>query len=191
MAQAAAAAMVASTVLSVASSIGQGKAQADAAKAEARSTQQVAQYNATQLRQQAGQERATAQRAAIEQRRRGRLARSRAVNLAGASGAGVDDPTVVNILGDLAGEGEYNALAELYSGEETAKGLEAQAAAGLAEGDMMASAARIRGRAARRAGSIDATGTELSSGSSFFDKYGDEFFKTDTGGAGYTSAQFS
>jgi hypothetical protein len=179
MSQAAAAAQIAATAISVGSSIAQGAAQAKAAKSEAQSTQAAGQFQATQLRQRAGQERASAQRAAIEERRRGRLARSRARNLAGASGAGADDPTVVGIFGDLAGEGEYNALSQLYSGEEAAKGLELDADVAESEADMLSSAALYRGKAARRAGYIDSAGTVLSSGSSLFDKYGDDWFKTD------------
>lgn len=73
---------------------------------------------------QAGEERAASQRGAIEQRRQGRYVRSSAVAQAAASGAGVSDPTVTNIIGDIDQEAEYRALTELYQGESAARNLE-------------------------------------------------------------------
>lgn len=48
---------------------------------------------------------------------------SRAIAVAAASGGGVDDPTMVNLIGDLNAEGEYNVMARLYVGEDKAEGL--------------------------------------------------------------------
>lgn len=84
---------------------------------------------AVQLEAQAGQDRASSQRSAIENRRQSRLLQSRALALAAASGGGASDPTVVNILSRLEGEGEYRALVSLYEGEEAARSKLMQAAA--------------------------------------------------------------
>lgn len=91
------------------------------------SNEQGASSNARQFRYQAGQTRATSQRAAAEERRRARLLDSRARAVAAKSGAGVSDPTVVNLRGDISAEGEYRALTRMYEGETEAGSMEAQA----------------------------------------------------------------
>lgn len=116
---------------------------------------------AAQLEAQAGNDRASAQRAAMEERRKGRFASSRALALAAASGAGADDPSVINALADLEGEGEYRALTAMYEGETEAQGKEAQAKAN-----------RRGARATKTAGLIKAGGTILSTGSSMYDRFG-------------------
>jgi hypothetical protein len=143
--------MIASTVLSAAGTISAGNAARGAAN-----------FEAAQMTQKAGQERATAQRSAIEQRRRANLTNSRAQAVAAASGGGAADPTVTNLMTDITGRGEYNALSEIFSGEEKARGFE-----------MGASARRYEGAQARQASLISAGGTILSSASTLYSKYGD------------------
>lgn len=127
------------------------------ANAEAREMRR----EAAQLEAQAGLERASSHRQAIDGRRQARLAMSRGLAVAAASGAGADDPTVVNTLADIEGEGEYRALSALYAGEETARGMEAEAAA------------RRRGaKSTKSAGYLNAAGSILSAGSSLYGKYG-------------------
>lgn len=116
---------------------------------------------AAQLETQAGLKRATSQREAIDQKRQARLAFSRGLAVAAASGGGADDPTVVNTLAGIEGEGEYRALTALYNGEETARGMEAEAAA-----------ARRGASSVKKAGILGAAGTVLSAGASMFDRYG-------------------
>ena len=108
---------------------------------------------AAQLDVQAGAERAMSQRDAFEQRRQARLLSSRGLAVAAASGAGADDPTVVNALADIEGEGEYRALTALYNGEEQARADESQA-----------KAYRKAGKNAKLAGYLKAGGTILSAG---------------------------
>ena len=120
-------------------------------------------YQAQQLDQRAGQARASAQRAAIEQRRHAALAGSQLQARAGGGGL---DPTVVDLASGIAGEGEYRALTALYEGEERARGDE-----------MAAAAKRYEGKQARRAGNIGAVTSLFSSagspaGQSLFEKYG-------------------
>ena len=117
-------------------------------------------YQASQLDRRAGLERATAQRRAIEERRQARLAESRALAIA-AAGGGASDPTVVNTIADIEGEGAYRALTALYEGDESALGMEAEADA------------RRRGaKATKRAGYIKAGSTILGAGASLYSRYG-------------------
>lgn len=60
---------------------------------------------------------------------------SRALAVAAASGGGIDDPTMVNLIGDLNAEGEYRVLSTLYVGQDEAEGLRAQAEARSREGE--------------------------------------------------------
>lgn len=139
----------AGTVLSTVGAIQQGNA-----------ARKSANFEAQQLEMNAKSERASAQRAAFEKRREARLAASRAKALAAAGGGSVTDPTVTNLLGDIASEGEYNAAAALYAGEERAK-----------TNQMAASARRFEGQQAKNASTILAGSTVLSSGASLMDKY--------------------
>lgn len=123
--------------------------------------QESANYIAEQEETAAGQERATAQREAIEQRRQARIASSRALAVAGASGAGVTDPTVTNIVGDIAGEGEYRALTALYRGEDRARKLETDAAL-----------KRMGGSDAAQASKLEAGSSLLQGGSTLMTRYG-------------------
>jgi hypothetical protein len=97
----------------------------------------------------------------MEERRRARLAESRALAVAGASGAGASDPTVLDIMGGIAEEGEYRALNALYTGEDRARGMEGNAAARRFEADQ-----------ARRAGRAEARSTLLGGGYSLLQRFG-------------------
>ena len=123
------------------------------ANSEARSLRE----QAAQLETQAGQDRASSQRAAIEERRRARYIASRGLTLAAATGAGADDPTVVNNFAAIGGEGEYRALTAMFEGETEAQGKEAQARMN-----------RNAAKATKTAGFLKAAGTILSTASSIF-----------------------
>ena len=111
----------------------------------------LSQFEAQQLEQKAGQQRAVSQRKADTERRRARYAESRALALAAASGGGASDPSVVNIMAGIAGEGEMAANVALYEGEERARGSE-----------MSATAKRFSGAQAKKASYVKA-GTTLMS----------------------------
>lgn len=130
-------------------SIVSGNSQAKQLKSEAK-----------QLERNAGLERATSQRQSIEERRQAELASSRALALAAASGGSADDPTVVNTIADIEGEGEYRALTALYNGDQSARGMEDEAAA-----------RRKEARNIKRASIFKAVGSVLSAGSSLMDRY--------------------
>lgn len=115
---------------------------------------------ATQLDAQAGTTRASSQRSAIEEERQAKLLSSKGLALA-AAGGGADDPSVVNALANISGEGSYRAAAALYDGETQAQGYEAQAAAD-----------RRGAKATKTAGLLKAGGTILGAGSSLYGRYG-------------------
>lgn len=107
----------------------------------------------------ANQANAAAQRRAIEQDRQTKLTLSRATAVGAASGGmGISD---VRNEADIARQGEYNALTELYNGKEQARGL-------TNEGQM----ALYQGYQGKKAANIAATSTLLKGGSSLFSKYG-------------------
>lgn len=136
---------MASTVLQTVAPIASGVAQRREGDASAR------QYEIA-----AGQSRAAGQRAASEERRKARLVQSRVQALAGAS-----DPGVVNLMADIAGEGEYRALSALYEGDDRASGF-----------DGAASAARYRGKQAQTAGLIGGASSFLDTTPELMKKYG-------------------
>lgn len=145
--------MVASTVLGTVGAFQQGQA-----------AQKAAAFEAAQADQQAGQVRAQSQRVAEEERRKTRVLQSRTQALAAASGAGAQDPTVVNLDAQIGATGEYNALSALYEGENKARGYE-----------MQADAARYEGAQTKKAYQMKGLTTALSGGSSLFQRYGDSF----------------
>lgn len=120
-----------------------------------------ARLQAIQRERDANQAQVEAQRVALNERRKAQLVRSRALAVAGASGAGVSDPTVSKILSDIDTEGELNALNSLWSGDYTARALR-----------MGAGASRNEGRALRSSGYLSGATTALQGGMSFFEKYG-------------------
>lgn len=116
---------------------------------------------AAQKEKAANQANVEAQAEAANERRKAKLVRSRALAVAGASGAGVDDPTVNNILTGIEVEGEMNALNALHSGEYLASSLRSGAGT-----------ARRQGSAYRQAGYVSAGTTALSGAVGWYDKYG-------------------
>lgn len=125
-------------------------------------------FRAAQTIVNAGQAVAAGQMDAAEQARQGALIQSRALALAAASGGGATDPTVVNVIKNIAGEASYRSSVALYGGEEKARQLRMSAAAdnygaGLAEAD-----ASMKSDAYRRA----ATSALLKGAGGLFMKYG-------------------
>lgn len=70
---------------------------------------------------------------------------SRALAVAASSGAGVDDPGVVALLGDLNAEGDYRILSTIYTGQNEAQGYNYRAEAARREGDAAWEAGLING----------------------------------------------
>lgn len=141
--------VAAGAVLSAGSTILGAGSEAKQLKSEAR-----------QLEYNAGQRRASSQRQAIDERRDADLAASRALALAAASGGGADDPTVVNNIAKISGEGEYRALTALYNGDVEARQMEQDAIA-----------RRKEAKNVKRAGYLEAAGTIISAGSSLSGRF--------------------
>lgn len=142
--------MIAGTAIGAVSTILGAKSQAKGLKSEA-----------AQLDYNAGQERAASQRGAIEEKRQGRLASSRALALAAASGGGADDPNVVNTIAGIEGESEYRALTSLWEGDQSARNMEREAAA-----------RRKQAKSVKLQGYLSAAGSILGAGASLYDRYG-------------------
>lgn len=123
-------------------------------KAAGKAQLQMAEYKAKQGRQIAGQERASSQRAAMDERRRGRLAQSRATALAAAGGGTVGD--VSGILGELGAESEYSALTSLFEGNDRAQQLESQANLDIYDGESAYRTAKYQAKTAKMKGYTDA-----------------------------------
>lgn len=86
---------------------------------------QSADFEAAQMDMKAREEVAASQRDAIAKRKEGEILNSRAQALAAASGggAGTDAPTIVKLMGQTAGEADYNAQTAMYGGYSRAAGL--------------------------------------------------------------------
>jgi hypothetical protein len=113
-----------------------------------RLTQEAREFEAVQAEREAGTTRAAAQRAALDRRRDIKLTLSALQARAAASG-GASDDSVARLAARMAERGEYEALGEMFSGENRARGIE-DVAAGL----------RFSGAAARIGSELDALGAE-------------------------------
>lgn len=167
---AAAALTVAATAISTVSTLVASEQQASAYKASAKVENELAQYRARQLEQNAGQERAASQHKAEQARKQGRLVQSRA-RAVGAAGGAIKGTDIEDILAGLEAEGEYNAQSALYEGEENARSMEAQANAERYGGKVGKAMASYQAKATRRAGYISAVGNALQGSASMYEKY--------------------
>ena len=87
----------------------------------ARQAQKAMQFQAEQMRQNAGQQMAAAQREAYGVEREAEYTASRALAVAAASGGGASDPTVVSLMSRNAAEMAYRKQVVLYEGTESAR----------------------------------------------------------------------
>lgn len=109
----------------------------------------------------AGDALAVSHRQAAEARRQARVTASRALAVAAAGGGGVSDPTMVNILARVQGEGAYEAAVALYEGDARGRQMRMQAAMGAPIDQGQESAYKI-----------GAAGTLAQGGMSLYSKYG-------------------
>lgn len=127
-----------------------------------------AEFTAWQSEVAAGNAIAIAQRHALEEQRQSRVLASRALAVAAASGGGVSDPDVVNLIARTRGEGVYRANVALYEGEARERALRLEAAAARVSGaDAMLEGAR------RQEGlNLASAGAGLKGAMSLYAKYG-------------------
>lgn len=147
----------------------QGQQQAGAAAAAAGvAQQQAADYSATVLQNQAVAKQAQGIQAAnIQTINTGYVLSSARANAA-AAGAASTSPSVVSQEGQIAARGEYNALSELYMGNEAAAGMNNQAALDIFTGQQEA----IAGQEKQKAANLASVGTMISGIGSLAAKYG-------------------
>lgn len=129
--------------------------------------QQLANFQAAQMRTNAGEAIASSQRSATDIQRQTDYVASRALAVAAASGGGASDPTVVNLIARAAGEGAYRRSVALYQGTDKARALDAQATATEYGGQLAAE----RGQETQSASDIGALSTLAKGGASLFSKY--------------------
>lgn len=101
--------------------------QAQALEYQAQAEIQAANYKAKQEERVGQEDRAAAQRQALDTKEKTSYLQSHLQATAAASGGGAADPTIINLSGDIAKHGEYSALSQMWSGESQAVGLENQA----------------------------------------------------------------
>lgn len=145
------------------------------ANAQAKAVRQEGAYQAASARQKAGQEIAVSQREALETKRKGDLTISRARAL-GAAGGGGSDVSVVNAIGDLAGQTEYNQLMDLYQGKERAAGLQQGADLAVYQANNEARAIKAKAKSKMFEGAISLLGSPIAgesatAGKSLYEKY--------------------
>lgn len=150
-------------VVSAAGSIAAGSAAKSAAQAQA----QMSIFKAKQEEQAAGEARASGQRRAEEESRKGRLAQSQLQARAAADGGSATDPTVLALGEDIAGRSRLGAGIEYYKGENQARGFENQAELSR----MQAAAQLAEGSAKQTASYFSAGGTLIGGVGSAFSAY--------------------
>lgn len=161
-----AALMAVSTIGGAASSIMSSQSQASALKASAAS-ERIA----------GGQALASSQRDALTEQQKATLVGSSATAQLAAGGGGAADPTSINILANIKGQGNYNALSALYEGQEKNRQYQTQA-----------NTDTTQASDALKAGWINAFGTILKGGTSMYDKYG-AGMGFDSTGTGYATGK--
>lgn len=157
------------------------RAQGQLAYQEALQRAQMANVQAQQLEQNAGQAEAASQRQAIEARRQGTIAAGRLRAVMGASGAGIDD----NLIASALGQGNYNADTALSGGTEKARGMRNEAALTRWSGQAGVQQGAFTQAADNSAADATMVGTIAKAGiRTFADLYGGGLFK---GGSGIDS----
>lgn len=144
--------------------------QAGAQIGAGRSAKRAANIQAQQLDIAGGQEIAASHRSAEAEEHRARLLASRALAVAGASGGGVSDPTVVDIVAGIFAEGEYRSDLALYEGQERARAMRLKGEAARTEGKSKESAGYIG--AATTIANYYGKKTMMEGGTSLYEKYG-------------------
>jgi hypothetical protein len=142
--------------------------------------QAAANYQASQLEQNATQAIASSQRSMLDTQEKTQLAIGTSTARAAASGVNAGAGSAVENVGQLARRGSYQALMDLYSGQSTATGLENQAKGVRYSGDVAAAS----GEAQQTASYLGAAGTLAGSAGNFFTQYGKLTYPSSRGSFG-------
>jgi hypothetical protein len=152
----------AGTILTSAGTLVGGFMKADAEEEMGRLQKGAADFEAQQIQMQAAESRASAQRQMFERQRLTKLALGTLQTRAAAGGGKATDENVLDLTSEIAGRGQYQALAELYNGENRARGLEDMAKAKRYEGDAKVYGANRSATGSRIGAVLGAGGTILS-----------------------------
>lgn len=151
-----------------------GNMKASSASSNAGDAQRAeADFEAAQMRQNAGQQMAASQRVAMTEALKTKLMVSRAAAVVAAGGGAVTDPGVAKIIGDVEGQGDFNRRNALYTGEDRARQMNLSADAKTYEGKI----AQQGGQDRASAYAIKGFGGLATGGASLFGKYGGGGFK--------------
>jgi hypothetical protein len=164
MAVASAATTMAGSAVSAMGTIASGNAALEAGQRG----QQAAYFTAAQQEQGAQESRAVAQRQALDKRHKADLLLSSLKARGAAGGTTISDGDVLDTAGEIAARGEYEALFDMYQGENRARGLQDQALASRMTGD----AALAEGRAKKSASKLSAIGTIIGGAGSAMSNFG-------------------
>jgi len=115
----------------------------------------MASVQADQMRQKAKQEQAIGQRRAAEHRRKSELDASRAIAVNAAHGGTTGTKSMLDLLGEIASSGDFNARSEMFDADMKARDINYQA-----------KMTQFKGRQARRAANMKAIGTLMSTATS-------------------------
>jgi hypothetical protein len=138
------------------------------AKVEAERKEVASEFEAEQAEVAGGLAMAASQRVALEEYGKADNVASRALAVAAASGGGASDPTIINLISDIKGEGAYRASVALYEGEQQARDMKIAAATRRIEGATAIEAGVNKSNAY----GIRALGTAFAGGASLYSKYG-------------------
>jgi len=141
------------TLMAVAAASGGLKAYSQHQEGQMQS--RMASVQAEQMRQKAKQEQAIGQRRAAEHRRKAELDASRAIAVNAAHGGTTGTKSMLDLLGDIASGGDFNARSEMFDADMKARDINYQA-----------KMTQFKGRQARRAANMKAIGTLMSTATS-------------------------
>jgi hypothetical protein len=148
-------------VATAGSTLFRAKAESDSLKAQADSDQQRAAIDAEWDKRRSNEERAAAQSQVGNEQRSARLAQSRLGAVAGASGSGASDPTVMKLWEGIGAEGQRNADMAMVAGEQKATGIAYQSALNRWTADRNAAVKRAGAKSTMIGGAMSATGQLL------------------------------
>lgn len=139
-----------------------GFMKADAEEEAGALAKEGAEFQAKQFEQHAAESRAAAQRQMFEKQRLTRLGLATLQARAAAGGDSATSGDVLKLTGDIATRGEYEAMSDLYTGENRARGLLDMATAARYEGAAKEYGARKAASATRIGSVFSGVGTILS-----------------------------
>ena len=163
--------MVAGAVTGAAGTLLSTQSQASSMEAQAAGNQRRAAAQSEWADRRADEVVAAAQGQAGQERRQATLAASRLGAIAGASGAGTSDQTVLNLRNKIAAEGELNAGRAMGAGQQQASGITYQAALDRWSADGNAAIMRAGAKSTRLGGYLGAAGDILKAGGGMAGKY--------------------